>query len=921
MGYDIKRATEENEEVGFYRNDIEEALDAYDVSKILDNNGDLRRDQYKYISGSFTFSNTNNMLKHANVEIRMDNALTEYVIGQLFIGVGVVDRNHNSLAPFKELIHFIDTNICFESSLEDVYLKSLRFTHPKKIFKRGRKEKGRVGRKFIKIINPKSNRIIDVNKGAYKKLYGKIILNKVDYKNLSIYDQIQYTIKNNCAVDLLTEYEKKDINELEKILDRKIDSNISLDELIYLYKYFCMKIRVYDMTHNIYYESSTGECDRYFKIYGDHIYVLSSDHEHTTARKRVINNIKSIDKYKNNKLIVEDKKLFDEIIKKIRDSNIMIEYNNFMVPYRTNMIIYNPEYEIDRTILNDNDSKCRSVHNMINNRIKLTGYMNNETFSIFNTTSKIRFLRSNKVNSILSDGVKIGNGADMNKAYPSQLIRDNIYFGIPNINDYLKVYDGSYFKHGFYYCTLKSYDEILGLCDDIYTYYEIEELKKDNRIKEIKYMFIPSSCVKLSADDIEYLKSIDVDKLRSFIGWLSKSKSAVITKYDYIKNDQKIDIKAIEHYYGEELTKSKNCISINKVYTKKNTGILANILIKALSNIELYKMDKKIKELNEGIKLNSIRTDSLGYYYGENEIKLPLDMFKPGFGYWKIENKKQKVIGDYIFMKKPNEPIITNNKINVFKIDNIDELLGNTKSFIIYGIHGTGKTYNIDRKIIPILELNNKKYIVCSITKENSERINSVTLASLLNGKSDYELKTEFKNYDYMIIDEAQMINQEYLISLDIINRQTNMKFILIGDTNQTKGDGIKINWDNSEFIIRLCEYNKLEMVDSHRCDDKINKLIEELKKIKSFNDIIKFIIENFQTSKDIKLCNVHLCRYKKTLDELTKLNLECHTITQNQGSTINEKYMIHDLKVLPRDQLITALTRATKWDDIHIYY
>jgi len=110
-------------------------------------------------------------------------------------------------------------------------------------------------------------------------------------------------------------------------------------------------------------------------------------------------------------------------------------------------------------------------------------------------------------------------------------------------------------------------------------------------------------------------------------------------------------------------------------------------------------------------------------------------------------------------------------------------------------------------------------------------------------------------------------------------------------------------------------------MVDSHRCDDKINKLIEELKNIKLFNEVNKFIINNFQTSKDIKLCNVHLCRYKKTLDELTKLNLKCNTISQMQGSTINEKYMIHDLKALPIDQIITSLSRAKRWEDIYIYY
>jgi hypothetical protein len=926
MGYDIDRTSEDaGGPNGRYIPDDEDTppemianmLDTIDTSKILDNNGKLKADQYKYIDGDFNFVNKperEDGVKPATVTMNMNNALTEWVIGNILLGTkGIIRSNHPVLARFKELKYFVKQNL-FVTQLCEVYLKSIKYINTKRIYKRGKREKGRQTKKVIKIINPETKREIQVDKQKFKKLYGKIILKYVDYKCLSTYNQIKYDIDENCAIDLLTKYENIPREEIEKILNRKIDNDIEIDELIEIYKNQSVGIKIYDMVHTLQYD--TGN-DRIFKIYGDHIYLLESDEQNETRRKRVINCVNDIDKYKHNKLIVTSNELFDEIKDKIRKEYTMIEYNEMCIPYKTNSIVYNPYYEIDNKILEANQSNAKSVYNMINNRIGLTGVMNMETYKIFysRNCSKIRFKTSKLLNGVLFD---------MNGAYPSQLLKEDIYYPIPSINDYWQKYDGTMLKHGIYECSIikDETDELLAPNEErgIYTYYEVEELKKYERLVAIHNMFIATESKKLN-DHLEWLKTIPKDRLTAFIGWLLKSKSIKTLKFDKI-NGHMADLKALQYYYGYELSKYKKTpyISITKSYTKKCTGVLASLIIKSLVNIELFRMDKIIKESNKGILLNTIRTDSLGYFYDGKDITKPEEKLKKGFGYWKEEIKVQKVLRDYTTIRECKNPIINVNSVNDYKVEDIKSLLDDSKSFLIYGNAGNGKTYTMKNNIVPILNENNKKYIIASITKDNTKRIEGLTLASLFNMKSDYELSNNFKDIDYLIIDEAQLMTQEYLFNLDILRNNNKIKFILIGDTTQTSSNGVNDDWISSLFVMDICEYNKIEMLKSYRCDEKINKLIEDIKKQPTYK-IPKFVTTNFQTTNDIHECKVHLCRFAKTQNEITKISgMKCETIIKNMGSTINEKYMIHDIKNLPEGQVITALTRAKRWDDIYIY-
>lgn len=913
------RETADNEEPDYYDKDIENNENKADISEYLDQNGNLKDEAYQLIDGSFEFKNHPNKTGTSRFEI--NNPLTEYIVGKILRDdMAFLDSTKPQLAPFGKLINLVNAKVPFISSIARHYLDEIKYLNPPKkynqVLKKGRRKKGNNGPQYIngellEIKNPNTKRFIKIDKPAYKKLYGQIKLKKVDYKKLSTYDQLDYVINNNCAIDFLTIHEKFDVEQLSIILNRKINDDIETDELIKIYEYFKIGIKIYDCMHNVYFKSEYP-IDRIFKIYGDHLYVLKHDVITMKHTKRIINDVKDIDKYKNNKLIVTNAELWKSIIDYIKQNYIMIEYTDYQIPYKTNLIIFDSYYEIDNILLKDNDSKCRTVYNMIENELELTGYLNLETMNYFMENTKIRFQRTDKENDLL---------IDLNSAYPAQLIKAGIVYGIPNINDYWKVYDNkTYVKHGFYYCTLNDYDDILGLCDDIYTYYEVEIFKSDKRLKQITHMFIPSGQTIMTDDKINYIKSINKDRIRAYVGWLLKRESYNIIKYDIYDNND-LDIEASQNYYGEELCKNKNNVSINKIFLKKKTGILANILIKGLTNIDLYEMNKKMIKLNPLAKLNTIKTDSLGYV--GNDIKKPEELFKEGAGFWKVENKvtKKHLLHNHKYIKGTNKPIIEPTNVNEYKEEDLINLLESDKSFIICGDYGTGKTYSIHDKIIPTLIKNNKKYLITSLTINNAERINGVTAGSIFNNLSNYEIKCKFDDIDYLIIDEAPLITQDILIYLNYVKKYCKTKFILTGDEKQTKGDGFIKDWDYSLFLLKLADCNKLHMLTNHRCDDKTIQLLDNIKNSReSWSNILKYILNNFQTTNDINSCKIHLCKHLKTKDKINSMEgMKCETIVTNQGVTINEKYMIHDIKYIPKDQMITAISRATKWEYIYL--
>jgi hypothetical protein len=883
-------------------------------SKIIYKNNKVQNYLYNKLHATITITNEPRPI----IKFNMANAETEWMIANIISGnKDIINFKDERLKPLKQLINFVENQI-YKPQIMEGFLESVKYLTTKRFYKRGRPKKGQEGKIVLKIVNPTTKRVIDVNKSTYKKLFGKIILKRVEYKDLSTYDQIKYKIDSNCAISLLTLYEEIPIEKIEEILGRTVNEDIEIDELIKVYNSINITIRMYDDLQMVYYEDSINTCDRIFKIYEDHIYLLSTDKINKKYTSRLIKSIDDIDKYKNNTLITENLDLFKEIRKKIKENHILIEYNGHELVYKTNKISFDPFYSLDKEILDKFESK-KSVHNMIEEKLRLTGYMNDETYKTFYSCTKIRSKQTDIKEKVL---------LDLNGAYPAQLLKKDIVYGIPDINNYWEIYNNEKLvEHGSYYCIVKKTDSFISpTTESILSYYEVIELKKYDQIEEIKYMFIPGSLRKFTEYEYKFLDFMITkpyrQRLRTYIGWLAKHHSVITKQYEI--EDPK-NYKALEYYYGWELKISNSnrykFMSLNKEYTRKQTGLLSNMLIEALTNIELFRMDKLMHQLNQNIVISSIKTDSLGYY-SNDDIKLPEDKMSSDYGLWKDElddKKKKTYFVNREFRKDCIKPTVIDENINNYTIEDLDNLLVNNQHFLLHGDYGTGKSYSIKHMIIPKLKKLNKTYLVASLTNDNSKKIDGVTIASIFNNRSDCEIFTKMKQYDYLIIDECQQMNQEILKELDILKiNLPNIKIILIGDYQQTKGNGIYKNFEESKFIMKLCDYNCLRMVINYRCEKRLVDLVEEVKK-QSIRDMTKYTINNFQNTTDINNFKFHLCRFKKTQKNLSDNNLECELIIKNQGSTIEQDYLIHDIKFLPKDHLITALTRARKWENIYL--
>ena len=117
----------------------------------------------------------------------------------------------------------------------------------------------------------------------------------------------------------------------------------------------------------------------------------------------------------------------------------------------------------------------------------------------------------------------------------------------------------------------------------------------------------------------------------------------------------------------------------------------------------------------------------------------------------------------------------------------------------------------------------------------------------------------------------------------------------MIGDDKQIKSNILKSNeWESSEFMIRLCDGNKLEMTENYRCDKLTIKLLDELEKIQGYK-IKTFILDNFQNSNDYNICNYHLCKFNKTKEKNNtiktvkkiKANKKILTVKNNENESM----------------------------------
>lgn len=851
------------------------------------------------ISGVFDFKNAGD--KKAFITLRMDTPNAEYVVGKWILGEDI------DLGAFSKLT---DYNFA-RKGIALAWLDNVKYlTAPT----RERKEEKQ-------ILNPETNRYVSINKRKFRSLYNQIKMMGV-YKELSDFVNLEYNQEHgSCFPSALNYYYSKKLTDriLKKIFDyeKTINDSFNLDEIIQVAKKYKLnmlcKTRTNEVIEKIQYKKSWRGKYMEFIIHDNHCYLVEPSKKEIQSNNPTL--IKSIDdikgEYKN--YITNDIDLFDELQSKTDDINAGT-YNLHGFRLKNNYIRYDDMAEFKCDVMNKNPKK-KSFWGLINRDFALKSYMNQESLMYFSKLNPIRMYSA--------DDGKTNINIDQNKSYYYQLLKE-LDFPITNINDRFEIYDNKpIVKYAFYYLVVNKTDKIIAPTKEIcVSGYTVIELKKQKRVKQIKYVFMPSRSIKVIKSFVEkYNPKIMI----RYIGYLQQTIGENINQFDNINDNE---YQALRYYYGDAQLSynGDKTLSIIKRRKKYFTGLLCNFIIKEMTNLDLYKMNKKIQKLNKGLKLKRIYTDSLGYYMDNpDDFKSP----KLSNEYGAFKNENTTKITNKTFNKKIiEEPRIDEDLTKEIKQEEIKHLLQQHQGFRLLGGAGYGKSYTINNIIIPHLNSNNKTYKLYGATKMISKSHNTHTFHLDIYGKSDYEIRDLYKDTDYIIIDEASQLTQNILCKLNYIKLNNKTKIILVGDNYQCKSiDAFDDSWLNGYFCDQLCDYNciKLRYHKNGRYTPEMNDFLEV---IKTYIDddkfrpqsLLKYVLSKLKLEEDDQEVRdgIHIC-YNRYVNKAHDNIKTTHTI---QGQTLDKPYTIYqvatELIFRPR-VLYTALSRAKTLDQITI--
>lgn len=884
---------------------------------------------YNNISGTFHLQHlTDNKV---NMELEMNNKADEIAVGTILLG-NPLRLDLSRLGTLGNIQNYTQTP--FINNIKNYYNDNIQYINNNDLIGNGNNIPNNIPNN-----KPENN----IN---YIDIYKDIELKQIEYKELSKYKTLNYEIKNNCVYDGI---KKKFPN-----IKIKLKQSYKYPYILKLMKKNKKNCIVRDFDNEIIEMSKvnkyiTDKNTLDFKIIDEHIYILSKSNNEPKKNKFImvklidkfkgiekrdqidyiiINSIKDLDKYNNINILLDNFDSYNKLIEEIKKDNILIDYDYCNLYYKSNVIRYNPTYLNFVKIIKKYNYKSLNIFNCIDSKLKLRGYLSEENFNYFINVNKIiTFSRTDN-----DDNIKL----DINNAYPSKLYDKTLILPVPIISDEWKKYNNEpIINYYIYYIKLekginkiitKNYNNIFG------TFLKVL-INNGVKLKILRY-FASSLCRQndITQDDI------DKNTLRQYIGWLRKNINNKTNQYEVINP---IDKKILELKYKERVkfyNKDNYYIAnINDSLIIKKTGILVNLYIMDLVNMELYLMDKEIKRLNKGIILNNVKTDCLGYIY-DKPIILPMDKIKKGVdGCYKIEKQNDF----YYDLKKiellpinkiyrAKKPKINKYKLNNLDVNDIDNLISNNKSFLLSGRAGFGKTYTLINNIIPKLNELNKKYFITSTTIENAEdlqtklkSINVETIQNLLNKLTIEELTKKLKDISYIIIDESSQLTQDIYKILEYIILNLNTKIILIGDKNQCKGTDAYIeSWINTNYILNLCDMN-LIILKKHKniryCDELDNLLtfIENEYNISKIKNYVLQKIKIITKHED----NINLAYYNKTCDNVkSKFKKDCYTVHSYQGKTIKGNYTIFDFMNMSKELIFTALSRATNINNISLY-
>ncbi len=783
------------------------------------------------------------------------------------------------------------------------------------------------GRKKVdkKVLNPKTKRFIKIGGKSYKDVFRNIKLKKVIYADLENYKIISYDVDEYCVVSYLKNYLlKKEFKIIEN--DLKENPTPTSDELEVILNKINYNLDIFILDGECISEQNEYKKRLRIMIHDEHMYVLKncaiekSNCKITECEQNEFDKIKS-------EIYTESSKIKDGIKYKIKDRFGDIE----------------------------KDFKMRGPFTKVN--------------IDFYDQCGIRAPRYIDIN------VENVQTLDIKKCYFNILNNPRYIFPVQDGNEKTEVYKkGERIEpHGFYFIEFK--DDLSSIEKSLFTQkcwilgYLITNLKMIDKII-IKFKHIANDYANINRESKKEHKYLDVIHYTGFLSRYLRTTSnnyicnglemdAFKLKYNnntvssslrghlsfetiekslYENTNDKIKIKNMNYDTIEERKELEKtlkvidyedpCICNSYEYFLQSSGMYSYIAITQYARYELYLINNEIsKECN--INIHKIYTDSITYDNKLTDEKIQdlnsILLKKYGFGISKkysnhVWNQREFII---------NEPKVTMiSKINIY--DNIEEIMNKNQSFCINARAGYGKSYMIENVIIPMINDQNKKYILTSTTLKSSEKINCKCINTILSSNESYlqKLQMIFKDIDYLIVDECSRLNDHLLKMIEyvqLINKK--IKVIMVGDSNQC--DGFSSNCDimDSNIFKRICNNNYFIMKwhnNARYCkkyDDFLSQILsfeqggknkDCVKLIKTFfKDQIKGINDN--DNNKIKLTYTH-----KTGEIL--LGGDYNTTHSVQGDTIDEQYSIYEINKMPRKVLYTALSRASNHKLINIF-
>ncbi len=254
--------------------------------------------------------------------------------------------------------------------------------------------------------------------------------------------------------------------------------------------------------------------------------------------------------------------------------------------------------------------------------------------------------------------------------------------------------------------------------------------------------------------------------------------------------------------------------------------------------------------------------------------------------------------------------------------DIVNEVLKTNKSQVIQGKAGTGKSlvlYDIAKKLIN--KGCNIVLIHCGYLNEGHKKLNTEKNWDIRRVSNIVIREEEFKNLDYILIDETQRYKPWQLRRLVDNSKENNIKMIFSIDQNQYFRE-FEGSYENLQFLDETIE------------GMKIQNLTEKIRTNKEIAQFIKVFFDNRKNKKfDSSNINVEILRSKNNIQEYIEYlkkegwiyipftESRRHCCTYDEYANFNETLNSHKVIGQEFDKVIVILDSGFEFKNNSIHY